>query len=149
MTCKGIFNRKTRLEKAKGASRKACANFYFMKPLYHIDRGKSDIVPHFIRRMKAITYAKKLMLRVLTSFRTDAHRCSPCHAERSGIVRRTIPRSRSVSTRPPPRRGARIFTFRRPALCPTHSHSSNLHAPRYPQTAPRGWPWSAQARSQD
>jgi hypothetical protein len=35
------------------------------------------------------------MLRVLTSFRRNPNSC-PCHAERSGIVRRTIPRSRSI-----------------------------------------------------
>ena len=100
MTYKEIINQKARLEKAKGASRKACANFHFILSLYHIDRGKSDVVPHFISRTKPMSYAKNLMLRVLTSFCKNLHR-PPVMLSEVELFRRTISRSRSIPTRVP------------------------------------------------
>jgi hypothetical protein len=61
--------RKTKRRKPEGLRQ-----FLPYIPLYHTTKGKTDIAPHFIHRMKPMAYAKKLMLRDLTSFRLERAR---------------------------------------------------------------------------
>ncbi len=82
----------TEFPKTKGASPRACAISYPISLLYQSQKGNWDILLDFISPMKTTTYAKKVMLGVLTTFwplflRAPLKRC---HSEPGGSPVRNL-----------------------------------------------------------